>query len=103
MFRCDIDITGDLVLPPNVGKLTNTSAADVWFAFANGPVEADGHVGGMSITVIGPSESIEVAGNNLQRALAAQLSLLTFVTHSRFKIVSDTRVMEWEPARNNGR
>jgi hypothetical protein len=96
-FRCDIDISGDLVLPSTVGSLTNKSAAGVSFAFTNGPVGPDGHVSGMCVAVVGPSESIETAGSDLQLALAAQLNLLTFVTHSRFKIVATRRVMEWEP------
>lgn len=35
--------------------------------------------------------------------LARQLDLLTFVTHSRFKIVAPRRLIEWEPGRRTRR
>src|SRR5450759_1520269 len=95
-FRCDFDITGDLVLPPNLGCLSTKTLAGVSFAFTNGPPGADRHVSGMKVTVIGPSESIETARDELQGALAAQLNLLTLATQSRFKIVAPRRVMDWE-------
>jgi hypothetical protein len=97
IFRCDFDITGDLVLPPKVGRLNSETTAGISFAFTNGPSGADGHASGMKVTVIGPSESIETARDDLQDALANQLNLLTLVTQSRFKIVVPTRLMEWEP------
>ena len=95
-FRCDIDITGDLVLPPNVGCLVTESAAGMSFAFTNGSPGADGHVSGMKVTVIGPSASLDTARDDLQGALADQLNLLTLATQSRFKILAPRRVMEWE-------
>jgi hypothetical protein len=96
-FRCDLDIVGDLVLPAGVGQMSTETLAGLSFSFTNGPVGPDGHVGGMRVTVVGPSQSIESARGDLQQALAEQLNLLTFATHSRFKIVAPRRVMEWEP------
>ncbi len=47
IFRCDLNIVGDLVLPPGVDRLDHENAAGVTFAFANGLAGADGHVSGM--------------------------------------------------------
>src|ERR1700736_669970 len=95
-FRCDFDITGDLVLPPNVGCLSTETAAGMSFAFTNGPPGADGHVTGMKVTAVGPSAWLDTARDDLQGALAHQLSLWTLATQSRCKIVSPRRVMEWD-------
>jgi hypothetical protein len=95
-FRCDIDVLGDLVLPAGRGQLDLQTSSGVSISFKNGAVDDEGHPTGMEAVVIGPSQSIETAASDLRLALTEQLDLLTFVTHSRFKIVAPRRLIEWD-------
>ncbi len=63
-YRCEFEITGDLVLSAN----------------------DEGHTIDMVASVTGSAESIDAAESELRGVLAEQLDLLTFTTHSRFKI-----------------
>jgi len=95
-FRCEYDVTSDLVLPKDIGELKLGSLGGYAFTLRNAPPDKEGHATGLHVTVIGPSESIDSAQEDLREALAEQLDLLTFCTHSRLKIVAPLRLVEWE-------
>ncbi len=98
-FRCDFDVTGDLVLPNNVNELELAGFEGFVTTLKNGSLDEDGNATGLVVTIIGSTESIEYAHQELRSALAEQLDLLAFVTRSRFKIDSPRRVVEWEQGR----
>ena len=95
-FRCEYDVTGDLVLPADIHELELSSSAGFTITFRNGPADDDGHATGLVVIVVGSAESIDSAQQEIRRGLAQQLDLLAFVTHSRFKIVAARRLIEWD-------
>lgn len=100
-FRCEYDVTGDLVLPKNVSELKLKSLDGYELIFRNAPPDKEGHAPGLRVIVIGPSKSIESAQEDLRDVLARQLDLLAFSTHSRFKIGAPRRLMEWEAGKKS--
>lgn len=94
-YRCEFEITGDLVLASNVGRLELDGSSGIT-TFRNGSANDEGHTVDMVASVIGSAESIDTAENELRGVLAEQLDLLTFTTHSRFKIERPIRAFEWE-------
>ena len=94
-FRCDFDITGDLVLPNDVSQLDLASGGFV-LTFKNAPPDEEGHAPGLVVNVVGPAESFDIAYEKLRAVLAAQLDLLSFTTHSRFRISAPRRLIEWD-------
>lgn len=97
IYRGEYDVSGDLALPNGTDKLEFRNPAGAVFVIKNGARDEQGHATGLDVTVVGPSASLEVAYKELRRLLAEQLDLLSFVTHSRFKIDRPRRVVEWEP------
>jgi hypothetical protein len=95
-FRCDFDVTGDLVLPPGVNELTLRTRSGFVLNFSNSPADSSAHAPALLVCVIGPADAIDTAREQLQAALGTQLDLLSFATHSRFKISSPRRLIEWE-------
>lgn len=95
-FRCEYDVTGDLVLPADIHELELSNSAGFTITFRNGPADDDGHATGLVVIVVGSAESIDSAQQEIRRGLAQQLDLLAFVTHSRFKIVAARRLIEWD-------
>jgi hypothetical protein len=95
-FRCDFEVSGDLVLPLSlpVIELTQNNIA---YTFKNGPPDSDGHPIHLVVSVIGPAESMDTAEKELGEALAERLHVLSFVTQSRFKISVPIRAIEWSP------
>ena len=93
-FRADFEVTADIVLrkgdPPIVLK-----GPDVEVSLLNGPDDAEGHVQSLRALVVGQAEELGEAVGTLRHMLVRQLDMLTFVTHSRFKIKSCLRVIEW--------
>jgi len=96
-FRCEFDVIGDLVLPADVNELRLGGTGAFTTVFRNGPVDNHGHPAGLVVIVEGTARSIDAAEDELRRYLAANLDLLAFATHSRFKIVAPRRLIEWEP------
>jgi hypothetical protein len=95
-FRCEYSVTGDLVLPSELSQHQYTNCDGVEITFSNGEVNDEGHAIKLLATVIGPSESIDTAEKDLESVLVTQLDLLTFATHSRFKLIEPIRLIEWE-------
>lgn len=96
-FRCEFDVKGDLVLPPDINELEFRSVAGFTITIRNGEADEEGHVGALVAIVVGPAESIDSAADELRYFLAEQLDVLTFATHSRFQIVAPRRLVEWQP------
>lgn len=95
-FRCDFDVKGDLVLPPDVSQLTLRSRSGFSLTFGNSSADTTGHPLALSVSVVGPADSMDTAQEQLRTELATQLDLLSFATHSRFKISAPRRLIEWE-------
>ncbi len=95
-FRCDFDVSGDLVLPNNTNALNLDTLGGFRMKIANQPLDTEGHAPGLSVSIVGPANSIETAHHELRAALASELDLLSYVTHSRFKIDKARLVVEWE-------
>jgi hypothetical protein len=102
-FRCDFVVRGDLVLPIDVPELVLKSSDELTVTFKNGRTNEQGHPVELLATVIGSAPSLDDAQNELRGSLAEQLSLLAFVTHSRFKIVKPVRLVEWTPGQKERR
>lgn len=96
IFRCDYRVIGDLVLLPEVPNLEIEIQEGYTISFKNGEVNEEGHTINLILTIIGPGTSIETAEKELRNILAQKLDLLTFVTHSRFKIVAPIKLIEWD-------
>jgi hypothetical protein len=96
VFRCDFTVRSDLVLPSGRHELTFRTVSGFVVLFRNGSVDAAGHALDLLVSVIGPADSMDTARDQLQTALAAQLDLLSFVTHSRFRIAAPLQMMEWD-------
>lgn len=96
VFRCDFKVVGDLVLPSDIADLQFVTHKDFTIMFRNGAVNEDGHTIDLFTTIIGPATSLDSAEKKLRSVLAECLDLLTFTTHSRFKIVFPIRLIEWD-------
>jgi hypothetical protein len=95
-FRCEFQVTGDLVLPADVAEL-NLSSAGVATTLRNNSKNDEGHAIDMLAIVVGEADSMKFAYSELRAALAEQLDLLSFVTQSRYRIERPIRAVEWEP------
>jgi hypothetical protein len=102
-FRCDFDTTGDLVLPADIDQVNVSTTNGFRLTIRNAPVDSEGHAPGLVVCVVGRANCMETAQEELREALAAQLDLLSFVTHSRFKIVGPRRLVEWEEGQKRRR
>ena len=98
-FRAEFDVHGDVVLSKDTADFAYEAASGHSIKLTNAAPDVEGHLPGLISTVIGPAESLDDALNELRNVLAAQLDLLSFSTHSRFKIIGARRVMEWEPGK----
>lgn len=96
VFRCDFKVVGDLVLPNSVDNFQFAARKEYSVIIQNGETNEDGHTEDLYISVIGPASSLENGQKELRDVLAECLDLLTFSTHSRFKIVFPIRLIEWE-------
>ena len=96
IFRCDYKVVGDLVLPTDKTDLQFVTHKDFTMVFRNGEVNEEGHTIDLLTTMIGPATSIDSAEKEFRSVLTECLDLLTFSTHSRFKIVQPIRLVEWE-------
>jgi hypothetical protein len=95
-FRCEFNVTGDLVLPTTIDQLEFSGSDGFRFTIKNVQPDSDGHAPALLIFVVGFADSLDTAHLQLREALAAQLDLLSFATHSRFKIASPIKLVEWE-------
>ncbi|MDH5423703.1 MAG: hypothetical protein OEY29_01765 [Gammaproteobacteria bacterium] len=96
IFRCEFKVTSDLVLDNKTEKLKLSDLDSNTSIFSNGPLDDNGHVPYLIITITGSADSIDKAEKKLRDSLAEQLDLLTFTTHSRFKIIEPIRLIEWD-------
>lgn len=96
IFYCEFDVSSDLVLSADLSELHLNKTADTQLLFRNAAVDVQGNPTGLIATVIASSESIDTAQEELRSILAGQLDLLSFVTHSCFKITSPRRLVEWD-------
>jgi hypothetical protein len=95
-YRLDLLVDGDLVLPPGTIERTITSGAFT-FTFRNAKPDKDGNALLLAVSVIGPSDDMETANDDLRDALRHQLDFLAYVVRGRFRIHSDIRLIEWTP------
>lgn len=95
MFRCDIEVKSDLILPDGVNE-TKLADANPEITLRNGPPDAEGHSCTLMASVISEAESIKTARLELRDQLTEYLHLLSFVTKNRFKILGPRRLFEWE-------
>ncbi|HEX6995149.1 MAG TPA: hypothetical protein VF339_13470 [Gammaproteobacteria bacterium] len=95
-FRCDFLVSGDLSLERSLEEINDHGHDGFRITFRDAPKDEQGHASGLVAIVIGEAESMEDAERRLRNALEHRLDLLTFVTHSRFKIRQALRLIEWE-------
>jgi hypothetical protein len=96
VFRPEFTVSGDLVSAP--GELLRIDGRDGFVTtLRNAEVNEHGEVPGLYAVVIGPTESLDEAMDVARSVLVAQLDLLAFTTHSRYRIEAPVRSMEWMP------
>jgi hypothetical protein len=96
MIRVDYKIEADLVAPNATTFPTMTNRAGYEVRFRNAEPNEDGHFTKLIAAVTGPSEDIAAAQVTHRTHLAEMLDILSFVSHSRFKIIEPLRAMEWD-------
>jgi hypothetical protein len=96
-FKCDFRVNTDFVFPDNEKQPVVLQTTGTTTKFRNGPVDSDGAISCLIAEVVGNVASVDIAITELRANLAAQLDLLAFVAQSRFKIVEEIRLIEWEP------
>jgi hypothetical protein len=104
ILRADFDVKASLVLPDNSPPLTLRHRDGHYeIVLRNGPKDSDGHTPRLDVSVIGPCEDFDSAGQALSDVLAKQLDMLAYVTHSKFEIYQCRRVVDWEPFQRSRR
>jgi hypothetical protein len=103
MFRCDFYVEADIVLPQETPEMLVCRSGELAVTLKNGPPDGHGHVTSLMAIVVGPAATIEEARDELRNRLAEQLDLLTFSTHSGFKITGPKRLMDWEAGQKERR
>jgi hypothetical protein len=98
VYRCDFDVETDLVLEPDSPLLTASAPSGHILQVWNQSADRHGHVPSIIISVTGEATSFEDASNEFRNILAAQLDVLSFVTHSRFRVTKTRRLVEWNDA-----
>jgi hypothetical protein len=97
-FRCEFTVTADLVIPPGVPEQVLNGAGGLVVTLKNAATNDEGQAVSLHATVVGSAPAIETAHEALRAALSAELDLLAFATHSRFKIGGPLRLFDWEPS-----
>lgn len=96
-YRADYKVKGDLVLAENQTLTPITTKNGFKINFVNSDQNPEGHFTHLIATVTGLADCIETASKDFRNELARALDLLSYSTHSRFKIISPLRVLDWEP------
>lgn len=96
IVRCDYKVAGDLVLPPDLESHEFRFSNNFSITLKNGNLNDEGLAIDLIASVIGPVTSVDEAESELREVIAESLDLLSFATHSRFKILEPTRLMDWE-------
>lgn len=97
IFRSEFEVEADLVLATGTENFQMVDHEGFSSTLRNAATGPSGGVPGLLAVVVGPGTSIDDAVDAARLALAAHLDLLTFATHSRYRITSQIRVMEWTP------
>ena len=95
-IRVDYKIKADLVAPNETTFPTMKNSSGYEVRFRNADTNEDGHFTRLIAAVVGPSEDIRSAEATHRTHLAEMLDILSFVSHSRFKIIEPLRAMQWE-------
>lgn len=95
-IRVDYKIKADLVAPSKTELPVMNNRAGYEVRLRNAEPNEDGHFTSLIATVIGQAENIKLAESTHRSYLAEMLDVLTFVTHSRFKIIEPLRAMQWQ-------
>ena len=96
IYRCDHRVVGDLVLPSESPAIEFLSRNNFRVILKNDAKNEDGLDVDIIATTIGPGSTEETAESELRDVLAECLDLLSFGTHTRFKIVEPKRLVEWD-------
>jgi hypothetical protein len=96
-YRADYKVKGDLVLADNKTLTPIITKNGLKINFVNTDQNSEGHFTHLIATVTGLAESIEMVNKSFRDELARALDLLSYSSHSRFKIISPLRVLDWEP------
>jgi hypothetical protein len=97
-FRADYDVSGSLVLP--VGSeayVLHGEEPSFEITLRNAHPDAQGHIPYLRVQVVADCDTIDRFPAVSRGLLAAQLDILSFVTHSTFMIDRCLRVLDWEP------
>ena len=97
VFRSEFTVSGDLVAAAPTEALRIEGRGGFTTTLRNAEPNENGEVPGLYAVVIGPSESIDKAMQDAREALAGQLDVLAFATHSRYRISAPVRTMDWMP------
>jgi hypothetical protein len=101
-FRADFHVKGSLVLPFAPEPLV-ISGENPKMLFCNADPDASGHTPALIVRVIADCDAIDKVAEQFRALLAQQLDVLSFVTHSAFRIEECQRVIDWEPHQKSRR
>ncbi|UPJ78801.1 hypothetical protein IVB16_28610 [Bradyrhizobium sp. 183] len=103
-FRADFLVKGSLVLPFGSEPMV-ISGDDPPFEMllCNADPDGAGHTPALTVRVMADCDAIENVAGQFRTLLAQQLDVLSFVTHSAFRIDECQRVIDWEPHQKSRR
>lgn len=103
-FRADFDVKSSLVLPIDAPPFViNTLSPICEITLSNGESDAHGHASGLVAKVVAQADNLDQVETLFRSLLAHQLDILSFSTHSLFKIERCMRTMEWNPYQKSRR
>lgn len=97
IYRCEFEVASDLVCAKPADAFDLVGCNGFTTTLRNAAIAAKGIATGLVGVVTGPGESLDDAVDRARSALASQLDLLAFATHSRYRIIAPIRAMEWTP------
>jgi hypothetical protein len=103
-FRADFYVKGSLALPIGSEPMVISGENPPFeMVFVNAEPDATGHTPALIVRVIADCDTIEDVAEQFRTLLAQQLDVLSFVTHSAFRIEECQRVIDWEPHQRSRR
>lgn len=95
-YRADFDVSSTIVFAEGCQPLVIKND-EFEIIIKNADLDSDGNIPGLKAQVVSNAVSMDDAQAKFRELLAQQLDLLTFTTHSQFKINQCYRLSEWEP------
>lgn len=103
-FRADFHVKSSLVSPFGSEPLVISGENPPFeMFFCNADPDASGHSPALFVRVIADCDAIDKVAEQFRTLLAQQLDVLSFVTHSAFRIEECQRVIDWDPHQKSRR